>query len=149
MPDLPLTQAEADALFAMEKHRADDVRRDFPSLGGGITAPLVSADGRENFLLDIRRGRIDLKKLTLQNRARVTIILARLDLGGPPHRNPDGEEFAGPHLHLYREGYADTWATALPSGAFTDLQDAWTTLEDFQRFCNITQPPLIERVLFT
>lgn len=47
---------------------------------------------RENFLLDIRRGKIDLLKATNQNRARQTIVLVRLDLGGAPHRNPDGEE---------------------------------------------------------
>lgn len=89
MPEVNLTQAEADALIAMEKHRENDDIHDYPGLGGGITIPLISSDKRENFLLDITRGRIDLKKGTYQNRARHIVILVRLDFGGQPHRNPD------------------------------------------------------------
>lgn len=36
MPETLLGHAEADALIAMEKHRANDEHRDFPSLGGAI-----------------------------------------------------------------------------------------------------------------
>lgn len=144
-----LTQAEADALLAMEKHRADDELRDFPSLGGSLTAPLTSTDGRERFLLDVRRGRIDRAKLTYQNRGRVVYILARLDVGGPAHRNPDDTELRGPHLHLYREGFADKWAVPVDPNDFPNVADAWALLESFQTFCNITQPPLIQRGLFT
>jgi len=70
MTNANLTQAEADALLAMEKHRADDLGWDYPDLGGQITIPLVSNDRREPFLLDVRRGRIDLAKGTYQNRGR-------------------------------------------------------------------------------
>ncbi|KJU85379.1 prophage protein [Candidatus Magnetobacterium bavaricum] len=38
------------------------------------------------------------------------IILLRLCFGGHPHRNPDDTEISSPHLHRYREGYADKWA---------------------------------------
>ena len=72
-------------------------------------------DGREEFLLDIRRARIDLAKGTYQNRGREVVILARLDFGGAPHRNPDGEEIGSPHIHLYREGFGDKWAFPIPS----------------------------------
>lgn len=58
MPDILLTQPEADALIAMEKRRSSDEAYSFP--GGALTMPLMSADRREPFLLDIRRGRIDL-----------------------------------------------------------------------------------------
>jgi len=34
MAEINLTQAEADALLAMEKHRLDDASSDFPSHGG-------------------------------------------------------------------------------------------------------------------
>lgn len=73
----------------------------------------------------------------------------RLDLGGAPHRNPDDEEIMSPHLHICREGFGDKWAIAVPDDAFRDLTDIWATLEDFLRFCNITQPPRIEPGLFT
>jgi hypothetical protein len=32
----------------------------------------------------------------------------RLDLDGPPHRNPDDQEIPCPHLHIYRAGYGDS-----------------------------------------
>ena len=149
MTDANLTQAEADTLLAVEKHRADSTERDYPGLGGRVTAPLVSLDGREHFFLDIRRASIDLGKGTYQNRGRHVAVLARLDFGGPPHRNPDGEEIGSPHLHPYREGFGDKWAVAVPHGSFANIGDPWLTLEDFMRYCNITQPPNIRRGLFT
>lgn len=110
---------------------------------------MVSGDRREQFLLDLRRGRIDLAKGTYQNRARQVVVLARLDFGGAPHQNPDGGEIASPHLHLYREGYGDKWALPAPGDRFVNLSDPWQMLEDFMRFCNIVEPPIIRRGLFT
>jgi len=148
MADINLTQAEAEALIAMEKHRLDDARWDYPSLGGSINIPLVSTDKREDFLLDISRGKIDLLKGTYQNRSRQIVVLVRLDFGGRPHRNPDDEEIPSPHLHIYREGYGDKWAVPVPADRFPDMNDLWRTLEDFMLYCNITEPPFIERGLF-
>lgn len=148
MADINLTQADADALIAMEKLRVDDTRWNYPGLGGAIRIPLASMNKREDFTLDITRGRIDLLKGSYQNRSREVIILVRLDFGGSPHRNPDDEEIPCPHLHVYKEGYADKWAVPVPSDKFPDMADLWKALEDFMRFCNITQPPLIERGLF-
>ena len=70
MADINLTQAEADTLIAMEKQWIDNARWDCPGLGGSISIPLISQDKRENFLLDVSRGRIDLLKGTYQNRSR-------------------------------------------------------------------------------
>ena len=149
MANADLTQAEADALMALEKRRVDGTEWDYPDLGGRVTVPLVSTDRREPFLLDLRRARIDLSKGTYQNRGRQVAILARLDFGCMPHRNPDGEEIASPHLHLYREGFGDKWAFPVPSDRFANLDDPWLTLEGFMRFCNIVEPPVIRRGLFT
>lgn len=149
MADLNLTQAEADALIAMAKHRVDNTEWDYPDLGGSISVPLVSADRREQFMLDLRRGRIDLAKGTYQNRARQVVVLVRLDFRGAPHRNPDGEEIGSPHLHVYREGYGDKWAAAVPGVHFADLSDPWRTLDDFMRYCNVVEPPVVRRGLFT
>ena len=142
-----LTQVQAEALIAMEKQRADDEEWEYPGLGSAISIPLVSPDGRERFLLDIRRGRIDLKRSTYQNRYRQVIVLVRLDYGGPPHRNPDDRVIPAPHLHIYREGYADKWAQPVPE-CFGNLQDDQQRLTDFMRFCHVTQPPRIEWGLF-
>ncbi|MEW6263877.1 MAG: hypothetical protein AB1641_12450 [Thermodesulfobacteriota bacterium] len=149
MAEINLTQAEADALMAMEKHRVNNERHTFPFASGSLTIPLQSPDKREQFLLDISKGRIDLLKGKYQNRARQVVILVRLDFGGKPHRNPDDEEIPSPHLHLYREGYGDKWAFPAPADLFADPTDHWRTLNDFMRFCHITQLPHIERGLFT
>jgi hypothetical protein len=149
MAEIKLTQAEANALIAMEKHRVTNDRHDFPMHGESLTVPLQSPDKREHFLLDVSRGRIDLKKVKMQNRGRQVVVLVRLDLGGAPHRNPDDTEVPAPHLHVYREGYGDKWALPVPAQHFSNPSDIWTTFEDFLRYCNVTQPPHIDRGLFT
>ena len=149
MAETNLTQAEAEALIAMEKHRVSEASSDFPKDGESVTLPLQSADRREQFLLDLSRGRIDLRKVKMQNRGRQVVVLVRLDLGGAPHRNPDGEEIPVPHLHVYREGYGDKWAVPVPADRFGNLDDVWQTLGDFMGYCNITQPPRIQKGLFT
>ena len=149
MAAIELTQAEANALISMEKYRLDGRRYPLPDLGGNLSIPLHSADKREHFLLDISRGKIDLLKGKYQNRARQVVVLVRLDFGGAPHRNPDDEEIPCPHLHVYREGYGHKWAVPVPISHFTNVDDRWQMLEDFMRYCNITQPPVIERGLFT
>jgi hypothetical protein len=133
----------------MEKYRANASRSDFPLGGDSVSLPLESADRREQLLLDLSRGRIDLRKVKMQTRGRQVVVLVRLDLGGAPHRNPDDAEIPAPHLHLYREGYGDQWAIPLPAEHFRDPGDVWTTFEDFLRYCNITRPPHVERGLFT
>lgn len=149
MADVNLSQSEADALIAMRKYRVNEAQWDYPSLGGSVTMPLQSEDKKEQFFLDISRGKIDLKKTKYQNRARHVVVLVRVDLGGAPHRNPDDMEVAAPHLHLYREGYGDKWATPLPADKFLNAADVWKVLEDFIKFCSIVEPPFIRKGLFT
>jgi len=145
MVDVDLTQDEADAMIALPKRRANDNVAYYPDQGGSLIIPLTSTDKKENFLLDIKRSRIDLQKATYQNRARQTVILVRLDLGGAPHRNPDGDDVACPHIHVYREGYGDKWAGPVPAEKFADTRDLWQALVDFMRYCNITEPPNIQK----
>lgn len=143
-----ISQQEANDLLAMQKVSLTRTLINFPDFGDAITVPLVSADGSEEFSLDVRRNRINVSKGTFQNRARTVIILARLDIGGSPHRNPDGEEVACPHLHVYREGYGDKWAVdATPLiglGA-----DHWSAYHAFIQFCNIVKPPNFQPGLFS
>jgi len=144
MSDIQISQNEADKLLKEKKYRMDELNHVFPESGGNLNIPLKTKDHKEDFMLDIRRGRIELKKNTFQARVRKEIVLARLDLGGPPHRNPDGEEIVCPHLHLYREGYGDKWAYAL-TNYFTNPSDIWLTLEEFMNYCNIIEKPNILR----
>jgi len=164
MADIGIPQAEADVLIAMEEHRVDDTIWLFPSPGDRLTVDLVSSDKREAFALDITRSRLKLMKVTYQNRARQAIILMRLDLDGPPHPNPEGlpagpdyawlPGLAGktmpcPHLHIYVEGYGDKWAIPAPVDRYSNVQDLFLTFETFRRHCNITNPPQIEKGLFS
>lgn len=145
MSTITLDQATADALIALPKVRQNDALSYFPGTRGHISLPLVSRDGVESFNLDIRRGGIDLKKGTYQNRAMQIYVLVRLDFGGAPHRNPDGKEISSPHLHIYREGFGDKWAFEIPIDSFPHIEDSWQTLQDFMKYCNIIDPPNIQR----
>jgi hypothetical protein len=145
---LELTQAEADALLAMDKQKADSKKYEYPQLGGLVNIPLLSMDRREKFMLDLSRRKIELSRNKFQTRAKEVIILARLDLEDTPHRNPNGEEVPGPHLHLYREGYGTSWAYPLLE-EFTDPTDCMRTLSEFLRYCHVMDIPNIEGGLFT
>ena len=148
MAEIDITQAEADALIEMEKCRIDDKQWLFPVGGDRLSVPLTSKDKREGFFLDVTRSQIKLSKATYMNRARQVIILMRLDLDGPRHRNPDGEWIACPHLHVYREGYGDKWAIAAPTERYLDCGNLFATFEAFMVHCNITDPPQIDKGLF-
>ena len=153
-----LTQSEADALIALQKKRTSNDTYNFPPYREILTIPIVSIDGRESFLLDInRKGSIRLTRCTYQERYRGIIILVRLDIDGPPHTNPEvaavplpyfipynGLTINCPHLHLYVEGYMDRWAIPAPANEFPNTTDLNKTLEDFFRYCKITEPPVIQ-----
>ena len=157
-----LTQAEADALIALKKKRISNASYNFPSSGEILTIPIISIDERESFLLDInRKGSIRLTRCTYQERYRGIFILVRLDIDGPPHTNPEvdivplpylipynGQTIQCPHLHLYVEGFMDKWAIPAPPNEFPNTTDLYNTLEDFFRYCNIIEPPVIQRGLF-
>ena len=149
MADIAITQAEADALIEMEKRFVDDKDWYFPAAGERITLTLTSLDKRENFMFDVTRAQIKLTKATYQNRARQAIILMRLDLDGPPHRNPDETEIACPHLHIYKEGFGDKWAIAAPVERYGNSLDLFSTCEAFMQHCNITGPSKMQKGLFS
>jgi len=148
MSETSLTQAEADALIRLPKKKTGNENWSYPPLGGSIAIPLISVDKREEFILDISRGQINLVRGKYQNRARHIFVLARLDFGGSPHRNPDGSEILCPHLHLYREGYGDKWAYPVPVDEFPNISNPVTALYDFMKYCNIVDVPSIQTGLF-
>ncbi|MBT9151712.1 MAG: hypothetical protein DDT40_01908 [candidate division WS2 bacterium] len=156
-----LTQSEADALIDLQKKRAEKEVYNFPLPGKILIIPITSMDERESFLIDINRGSIRLTKCTYQERYQRIIILARLDVDGPPHSNPEvmnvpfsylapynGQTIFCPHLHLYVEGFMDKWAVPAPSDKFPITEDIGVTLDDFFRYCNVIEPPLVQRSLF-
>ncbi|WP_428937003.1 DUF6978 family protein [Fontivita pretiosa] len=139
-----LTQAVGDALIAMPKRLDERRALNFPGPGEKASWNASSSDGRERFLMDVNRSQMKLLKCTYQERYRITEILVRLDLDGPPHCNPDGEMITGPHIHTYREGYADKWAMPLPEERFGDPTDLARTFREFLEFCNVQEVPAIQ-----
>ena len=95
--------------------------------------------------MDITSSTIKLKKYTFQTRYSKRVVLVRLDMDGPPHRNPDGTKINCPHIHVYREGYDDKWAYPLPSDKFSNPADVWKTMGDFMDYCNIIGKPEINK----
>lgn len=142
-------QREADRLIELPKRAESLAPVNLPDFGGKVAVPLVSLDARDTFILDISRGRIDLRKGTNQLRTQQVIVLVRLDYNGSPHRNPDDVEISSPHIHIYREAWSDKWAYPLPAGIFTNLDDHWTTLQEFLTYCAIVTPPNFRRGLFS
>lgn len=117
---------------------------------------LLSNDRREEFLLTIERGNRKRIRLKYQTRARKVIILARLDLNGPAHRNPldspyrPNERLSCPHLHLYREGFEDRIAYLLPEipeFVVSNPANGLAWLEDFLKFCHIDEVPNIQTTI--
>jgi len=49
---------------------------------------------------------------------------------------------------IFKEGYGDKWAEMIPTDRFSNTANLWQLLEDFMRYCNIKEPPRIERGLF-
>lgn len=142
-----LTQAEADHLMQMAKRFVRPPASIAIPPGTDDTYELTGPGDRERFLLDVWRGTLRLSKLKFQERVRAAIVLVRLDVDGAPHTNPDGQRFAGIHIHLFREGYDDRWAFPVDPTRFTLLTDPGAVFHDFCAFCNIESPPPVQGVI--
>lgn len=143
MPQKHFPQALADQLFTLEKHRVDETAWIYPAKDQRLQVPLASEDGREEFILDIKRYTVNLARRTYQNRARKDVVLARLDIEGPDHENPDGTVVPPPHIHVYRQGYGDKWAYPLPE-AFDGISDIVGIFEAFLSHCNVVTRPTFQ-----
>lgn len=154
---MALTQREADELLQMPKIFVDQAPIEF-HLSEPMDSERVlrSTDRREEFILTIERGRRVRVRLKYQTRARRVIVLARIELNGPRHKNPPesphrpGEWIDGTHLHLYREGFEDRIAYALgevTGWADVNAAEGIPVLERFMRFCGIVHWPPIQTAL--
>lgn len=137
-----LTQQEADELMAMPKKPVDVTTIEFPLPDQAKQFAALSKDGRKAFLFDVnRKGKLKLSKCTFQERYAVVEILVRLDIDGPPHVNPDGADVPCPHIHLYKEGFADKWAYPLPTGVFSNTSKLEATFVEFLGYCKVDSIP--------
>lgn len=151
---MPLTQAEADALLQMPKEFKDTAPLEFPMTQSLIyERVLLSLNRREEFLFDFERGRRNRARLKYQTRARKVVILARLDLDGPAHRNPPnsphraGQRLPCPHFHRYMQGFEDRIAFDLADVSGLILRDPRNglfCLEDFLGYCAVQNMPNVQ-----
>lgn len=142
-----LAQLEADSLHRLDKEfeTADGIW--FPlNTPFDIERGLLSADRRERFILTMERTRRRRIGLKFQTRARKIVILARLDIDGPAHRNPwnsphrPGERIPCPHLHLYHEAFGTGIAYKLedvPGYVASEWDNGTSWLMDFLHFCRV------------
>lgn len=138
-----LSQYEADRLIVLIKYLKEYDLIAVPSYGQKINLSAQCNEGG-NFLIDIRRGRIDVYQATFQTRYQKTIPLVRLDLEGPEHQNPDGEVIECPHLHIYKEGYDLKWAYPVKKELdpnFSNTKNLIQVLIDYLKYNNITNVP--------
>lgn len=143
---LSISKKEAKYLLKLEKHYLEEKTFQYPYLGKYLKIPLFSSDQKRQFALDIRRCNITLEKNTFQTRTHKSILLARLDMGDRPHRNPDGKEIGSPHIHLYDPNYHDKITYNLPS-SFPVTSDPLKMLLAFMDFCCIITKPTITNTL--
>lgn len=143
----PVTQAEIDALLALQKRLKSAGEILFPMHGHELQMEAVDCcDGRETFTIVVNRKQkkvVKLSKCTYQKQHPRADILLRLDIDGPTHENPDGVEVPCPHLHICREGYGDGWAypVPLPAGDFRNTSDIVDVLVEFLRYCRFIDTP--------
>lgn len=129
-----ITTEDFQKLMSMKKVFVDS-SFSFPPIGEKSSFELASENRREKFFLDINRsGRIELKKMTIQNRH--VEILVRLDIDSGPHRNPDGTKTSRNHIHIYREGEGDSWAIDLDVFKDIDFNSCKEPIEYLVTFCN-------------
>lgn len=137
-----LTDSEFRELLDMIKYFKEKSIK-LPANGEKVQFRLESKEMHENFYLDVNRsGIIELSKFTLQNRF-IVIPLLRLDIDSAPHLNPDGSKASRNHLHIYKEGYGDTWAYDLDDTLGFDWSNCKYFEDYFYAFCkrcNIVAP---------
>ena len=154
---MPFTQTEADSLLQMAKEFVDSAPLEFTQMQPmNYDRLLQSMDRREQFFLSVERGRRKQIRLKYQTRARKVVVLARLDLNGPAHKNPPESPYRpdarldGSHVHLYRENFEDRIAYLIPdvSGlTIRDIGNGVMCLEDFMRFCGLKKWPNIQMAI--
>lgn len=139
-----ITNKDFSRLLNLDKFFDDISIINLPSYGGKITRLLKDSSKKENFILNIDRGKINLSKIKYQTRYTITNdIMLRLDISGPRHQNPDGIFVGHPHIHIYKEGYGDKWAHPLNPDIFKDISNLGNLLSDFLNYFNVKNIPQI------
>ena len=134
-------------LLSLEK-QFDDATTKLPTVGEVKILHATSCCLTEKFIIDTdRRGKIELKKIKLQNRHSTRQPLLRIEIDCPPHTNPDDSETSRNHIHIYKEGYDLRWAYDLETYHkvfFKNINTFDAVFIDFCKLCNIQLEETIE-----
>ena len=139
-PDSSLSQQDAESLMRTPKtlpttlaciELVEGMNRDWDLGGEG-----------EGLRLIVSRSGKNPKHAKYQLMAKRFVVLARFEIEGPAHTNPDGLIVPCPHIHRYCEGAPDAWAKPA-SDLFGNPDDLVECLSGFLVYCNIVQAPPI------
>ncbi len=133
-----LTQREANRLIEVLKSIKDPGLFIFPNHRAQARINVVSNSTKDRFLVTVNRKAFRATKCSYQElySSGDNEILFRLDVDSSPHCNPDDTVVESPHLHVYREGFGDSWAIPLPENfPITEGLDEW--LIQFLEYCRI------------
>ncbi|MBC3798462.1 DUF6978 family protein [Acetobacterium tundrae] len=142
-----MTNETFEHLLSLAK-QFDDATIKLPTVGETKILHATSCYSTEKFIVDTdRRGKIELKKIKLQNRHSTKELLLRVEIDCPPHTNPDYSETSRNHIHIYKEGYDLRWAYDLETFHdvyFKNIYTFDTVFIDFCKLCNIQLEETIE-----
>jgi hypothetical protein len=141
-----LTQKEYQTLMRLAKSFEDSTIIELGPAPQHWTRQLKAVASTELFKFDFNRGRLELR-YTYNLRRNQTTVLFRYDQEGR-HTNPDGEQFSGPHVHIYKESYDDKFAYPVSEIGVLPSDSIAEVLAKVAVYCNIVDLPSIQNPLF-
>lgn len=139
-----LTDSEARFLLEIEKIVTEN-SIDIPIDGDKCGLNLERHDNNDNVLIiHIVSSSKNKEKYTFNVVYNKCITILRIDIGGSlVHINPDGTEIPVPHMHIYRDGFDDTFAIPLPD-SFSDVDNIAKVLYDLFAYSNVINRDNVE-----
>lgn len=127
----------------------------FPMKGEILSLDVKSFNSQNSYLVDINKKYAVIERITFQDRYKKSIILLRLDIGNRPHTNPNGKNISGNHIHIYSDGYNESYAFELDDPVLQSVNPNFDLnrfktknhielFKAFSDFCNISNFPSIE-----
>lgn len=147
---MSLTQPEFEHLIRLKKEFKESTPIDLGPHPIEWHRDIISLESKDAFILDYRRASIEIKKFTYNTRFRTSIVLLRY-CSQVKHTNPPGtdeQSFAGPHIHLYREGFDAKWAFPVSELGIKTADSHHEVLNKILDYCNIQNRPNIVNALF-
>lgn len=113
------------------------------SLSSAWTKDILSLESKDKFILDYRRGKIEVRKYSFNKRVRGSVVMVRY-CSLKRHTNPDGVVFEGSHFHMYKEGFDDKVAFSVRDtlGIDPNTSSREEILAAICKFCNIQDPSI-------